>query len=179
MDPLIRKLSDDDPNALRLLFEAHYGRVCAVIRRFTGSEEHAEDLAQQVFVRLWQKRHQLHIEGPAGAYLHRMAINEALAWLRSRKNQPAEQLPLHVSETLEVQDDPASTLLQEELNELILAAIEALPPRCREVFLLSRYEQLTYPEIAQALGISVKTVENQMGKALRLLRERLAPYLSR
>lgn len=177
MDDLAKRLQADDQTVLKELFEAHYAHVCATIQRFTGSEEHAEDLAQQVFVRLWQKRHQLHIEGPVGAYLHRMAINEALAWLRSRKNQPAEQLPLHVSETLEVQDDPASTLLQEELNELILAAIEALPPRCREVFLLSRYEQLTYPEIAQALGISVKTVENQMGKALRLLREQLKPYL--
>lgn len=178
MDEITKRLQADDPTALKELFEAHYSHVCAAIHRFTAARSVSEDLAQQVFIRFWQKRHQITINSSPGAYLQRMAINEALAWLRSKKNQQPDPLPAHLPHNDEhLAPDPAELLIQQELHEQVLNAIQLLPPRCQEVFMLSRFEQLSYQEIADKLNISIKTVENQMGKALRLLRERMKGYL--
>lgn len=178
MDDLTKRLQADDQTALKELFEAHYSHVCAAIHRYTAARSVAEDLAQQVFIRFWQKRHQITINSSPGAYLQRMAINEALAWLRSKKNQQPDPLPTHLpDDQQQLVPDPGEQLMQQELHEQILAAIGSLPPRCQEVFVLSRYEQLSYQEIADKLDISIKTVENQMGKALRLMREKMEPYL--
>ena len=178
VDDLTKRLQADDQTALKELFEAHYTHVCAAIHRFTTARSVTEDLAQQVFIRFWQKRHQITINSSPGAYLQRMAINEALAWLRSKKNLQPDPLPAHLpDDDRHLAPDPEEQLLQQELHEQVLHAIQSLPPRCREVFVLSRFEQLSYREIADKLGISIKTVENQMGKALRLMRERMQGYL--
>ncbi len=162
--------------ALKELFEAHYKDVCAAIHRFVGERGMTEDLAQQVFIRFWEKRHQIEISTSPGAYLHRMAVNEALAWLRSKKNlQPEEITP---ATPLNPAADGEDVFLQNELSEQINTAIGMLPPRCRAVFQLSRFEELSYQEIAERMDISVKTVEHQMGKALRVLREHLKCYLN-
>jgi RNA polymerase sigma-70 factor (ECF subfamily) len=165
----------NDKTELKVLFEAHYPAVCAAIQRFTGERGVTEDLAQQVFIRFWEKREQIQITTSPGAYLHRMAINEALAWLRSKKNkQPDELTP---ATPLNPVADGEESFLHNELQEQIHRAIDSLPPRCRAVFQLSRFEEMSYQEIADQLEISIKTVEHQMGKALRVLRERLQPYL--
>ena len=173
---LTTRLQTDDKTALKELFEAHYKAVCAAIHRFVGERSMTEDLAQQVFIRLWEKRHQIEITSSPGAYLHRMAVNEALAWLRSKKNQQAEEVTPTTPFTPEA--DGEDVLLHNELQQQIHQAIDTLPPRCRAVFQLSRFEELSYQEIATQMDISVKTVEHQMGKALRVLRERLGPYLN-
>lgn len=172
---LTARLRTDDPAALRELFEAHYRPVCAAIHRLTGERGVTEDLAQQVFIRFWEKRAQIEITTSPGAYLHRMAVNEALAWLRSKKNQPPEEITAQTHFAPVAGSD--DVFLQAELREHILKAVDTLPPRCREVFQLSRFEELSYQEIADRMDISVKTVEHQVGKALRVLREQLKNYL--
>jgi RNA polymerase sigma-70 factor (ECF subfamily) len=172
---LTTRLKTDDKTVLKELFDAHYPSVCAAINRFTATRSVTEDLAQQVFIRFWEKRHQITVTISPGAYLHRMAVNEALAWLRSKKNrQPEEITP---ATPFVPQAGVEDGYLHEELQQQILEAVETLPPRCRAVFQLSRFEEMTYQEIAAGMGISVKTVEHQMGKALRVLRERLQFYL--
>lgn len=176
MDNLTTRLQTDDKAVLKELFEAHYTAVCAAVHRFVGERGVTEDLAQQVFIRFWEKRHQIEITTSPGAYLHRMAVNEALAWLRSKKNQLPEEITPATPFMPEA--DGEKVLLQNELQEQIHKAIDRLPPRCRAVFQLSRFEEKSYQEIADAMEISVKTVEHQMGKALRVLREQLKPYLN-
>ncbi len=171
----MNRIRTDDKTVLKELFDAHYSSVCAAINRFTGTRGVTEDLAQQVFIRFWEKRHQLTITTSAGAYLHRMAINEALAWLRSKKNRPAEEIT--AGTPFKPEQDVEKGYLQQELEQQIVAAVATLPPRCRTVFQLSRFEEMSYKEIATEMEISVKTVEHQMGKALRVLRERLKWYL--
>jgi RNA polymerase sigma-70 factor, ECF subfamily len=167
---LTTRIRSDDKAALKELFEAHYRDVCAAIHRFVGERGMTEDLAQQVFIRFWEKRHQIEINTSSGAYLHRMAVNEALAWLRSKKNrQPDEITP---TTPFQPSADGEEVFLQNELNDQIHAAIDTLPPRCRAVFQLSRFEDLSYQEIADRMEISVKTVEHQMGKAIEILPER-------
>ncbi len=170
------RLRTDDKAALRELFEAHYAAVCATIYRFVGARSSTEDLAQQVFIRFWEKRHQIQITSSPGAYLHRMAVNEALAWMRSKKNQQPDEISPATPFKPEV--DGEKIYLQSELQEQVHRAIDSLPPRCRRVFQLSRFEEKSYQEIAEVMEISVKTVEHQMGKALAILREKLKPYLS-
>jgi RNA polymerase sigma-70 factor (ECF subfamily) len=168
-------LKTDDKTALKQLFDAHYPAVCGAIHRLVGERGVTEDLAQQVFIRFWEKRHQITISTSPGAYLHRMAVNEALAWLRSRKNQQPEEVTPNTPFSPEASVE--ENFLHGELQEHIKRAIEALPPRCRTVFQLSRFEEMSYQEIADQMDISIKTVEHQMGKALRVLRERLKFYL--
>lgn len=174
-DQLLERLRQDDRTALRELFHQQYLAVCGAIRRLIPDQGLAEDLAQEVFIRFWEKRHQLHITSSLPGYLRRMAINEALAHLR-RKKYYIEELTPQISGGEAA--DGEHHLLHSELEDQIRTAIDQLPPRCRLVFQLSRFEELTYQEIADQMEISIKTVENQMGKALRVLREQLGPYLS-
>ncbi|MDZ4681989.1 MAG: RNA polymerase sigma-70 factor [Saprospiraceae bacterium] len=175
-DDLLRRFKQGDSTALKVLFQQHYGLVCRTISRFISDHVLVEDLSQEVFVRFWEKRGQIEITTSVPAYLRRMAINEGLAWLR--RNQRFDQVELTPqTPSAGFSADGEALFLHNELNLSIHQAIDGLPPKCRAVFQLSRFEELTYPEIARQMGISVKTVENQMGKALKILRERLKGYL--
>jgi RNA polymerase sigma-70 factor (ECF subfamily) len=173
---LTTRLQTNDKKVLKELFEAHYRQVCGAIHRLVGERGVTEDLAQQVFIRFWEKRDTINITTSPGAYLHRMAINEALGWLRSKKNKPYEEIS--ATTPFEEVRDAEQNYLHDELEDKVRKAVDTLPPRCRAVFQLSRFEEKSYQEIADELEISKKTVEHQMGKALRVLRELLGPYLS-
>lgn len=161
--------------ALKQLFDDHYEMVCQSIYRFVPDTSTAEDLAQEVFLRFWEKRHKIQINSSVGAYIRRMAINEGLGYLR--RNKRWEQTAFEPGDEPGVDDSAEEQFLHQEMQANVTAAINQLPPKCRMVFQLSRYEELTYREIADQMEISVKTVENQMGKALRVLRGKLQQYL--
>jgi RNA polymerase sigma-70 factor (ECF subfamily) len=175
-DDILTQLRTGDRLALQTIFQQQYGMVCSVIYRLIKDNNTAEDLAQEVFVRFWEKREQIQITSSLPAYLRRMAINEALGYLRRNKHLHDEEITPQYTDN-QTSGDAEIQYLQSELEQNVRAAINTLPPKCRTVFQLSRFEELTYQEIADQLGISIKTVENQMGKALRLLRERLKGYL--
>lgn len=169
---ILNRLQSGHQGALRELFESQYLPVCHSIRRLVRDPATVEDLAQEVFIRFWEKRSRIRVTSNLPAYLRRMAVNEALAHLRRRRHFEEEsEIPPGEGASAE------ESYLHLELEDNIRAAIDELPPRCRTVFQLSRFEELTYNEIADQMGISVKTVENQMGKALKYLRDRLRPYL--
>ena len=173
---VLTRLKSDDKTVLRQIFDTYYVPVCKAIQRFVRDKSTVEDIAQDVFIKLWEKRQQLNITSSLGAYLRRMAINEAISFLRRNKHFETEDTIDHA-----YAGSPSTgedQMLQSELEQNITNAINNLPPRCRAVFQLSRFEELSYKEIAAKMDISVKTVENQMGKALRVLRARLKGYLS-
>jgi RNA polymerase sigma-70 factor, ECF subfamily len=174
---LFSRLKADDRHALQEIFEQNYGKVCGAMQRLIKDQTVIEDLAQEVFVRFWQKRHQIEIATSLEAYLRRMAVNEALAHLRSRKVF-TEEIDDHAHQIRSSSSgDGEARVIGQEMEKNIRAAIDELPPKCRAVFQLSRFEELSYQEIADRLDISIKTVENQMGKALKTLRESLQQYL--
>ena len=176
LEHIITRLLADDDSVMKELFQKHYPSTCAAIFKFIKDKNLVEDLAQNVYIRFWEKRHQLNITTSVGAYLNRMAINEALGHIRKYKKIQIEEItPLT---PFGITENAAQQLLHNELKDQITAAINTLPPKCQLVFKLSRFEELTYKEIAAKLGISVKTVENQMGKALRVLREKMQTYLN-
>ncbi len=172
---LLHRLRTDDKGALQEIFQDNYQKVCGAIFRLIKDSVIVEDLAQEVFFRFWQKRHQIEINSSLDAYLRRMAVNEGLAYLRSRKyfTEEIEPHSAQISDLSTAED----SYLHSELEQNIRSAIDGLPPKCRMVFQLSRYEEMSYQEIANQMGISIKTVENQMGKALKILRQELHGYL--
>ncbi len=169
---LLKALRAGDKSVLQTLFNNHYKEVCRTIYRFVSDQAQAEDLAQEVFIRLWQKKDTLDINTSFGAYLHRMAINEALSFLRKTKRQAGkiEEIGGNPIPSAYEETDGEEILIQKELKDQVSSAIDGLPPRCKAIFQLSRFEQLTYREISEKLDISIKTVEHQMGKALKTLR---------
>jgi RNA polymerase sigma-70 factor (ECF subfamily) len=174
-EDILTRLKRDDRTALKDLFQHQYPLVCQAIWRFVPDRARAEDLAQEVFLRFWEKRAQIEVNSSLPAYLRRMAINEALGYLRRHKHY--EEAAFEPQHETGMGSSAEEHYLHGELEERIKQVIDTLPPKCRAVFQLSRFEELTYNEIANQMGISVKTVENQMGKALKLMRERLLPYL--
>ena len=169
-----QKLRDNPAEAIDQLFREHYRFLCLAVYRIIPDRDTAEDLVQDVFVELWRKHRQLTVQQSMRAYLKRSAVNKALNYIRDRKihlvDTPLNPIPA-------LQPPVVQQLAAEELQQYIDAAIDRLPERCRLVFVLSRFEEMSYKEISDKLGISVKTVENQVSKALRLLRDQLGPYL--
>jgi RNA polymerase sigma-70 factor (ECF subfamily) len=169
-------LQSGDENAFKAIFHKFYVPVCKAVHRIIRDKGIVEDLAQDIFVRLWERREQINITTTLGAYLHRMAVNEALTYIRRQKKFQTTD----IAETDFKANDHNSieVMAGKELKANISAAISQLPPRCQAIFKLSRYEQMTYKQIGEQLDISVKTVENQMGKALKILRGLLQNYLT-
>jgi len=172
---LLTKLKSDDADALKNIFYSYHSPVYQTIMRIVQETNTAEDLAQEVFVRFWEKRHQIEVQGELGPYLRRMAINEALGYLRKNKKYNVED----INEQFELAGGSNSESLQAqgELQEAVDEAMNKLPPKCRTVFSLSRFDGLSYKEIGTQMNISIKTVENQMGKALKVMRDLLKDYL--
>jgi len=173
---ILTRLKANDQTALKELFDVYYLSVCHCIHRIIREKQTVEDLAQNVFIKVWQKRQQINITYSFKAYLQRMGINEALGYLRKLKNKEKEEITTVIMKGL-VSPSVEETYLKNELELKIEKAIKNLPPKCRMVFQLSRYEGLSYKEIAEKMEISVKTVENQIGKSLCVLRKQMEMYL--
>jgi RNA polymerase sigma-70 factor (ECF subfamily) len=135
----------------------------------------AEEVVQEVMLELWRRRESLVVEDSLRAYLYRSTRNRALNHLRHERVERLGEP--HAAGSAAVGPEAPARLVEEEIDVALREAVGSLPERCREVFELSRVHGLRYAEIASALGISVKTVEAQMGKALRTLRSRLAAWL--
>ncbi len=157
------------------MFRLYYPLVCSAITKILPDIHTAEDLAQDVFFEVWKKRGQLLINTSLGAYLRRAAINKTLNYIRDKKIRWDDEEKLGGMES----KSPSATEMMHghDLQKAIDAAIDSLPERCRLVFTLSRFEEMTYQEIADSLGISIKTVENQMTKALKMLKDDIGPFL--
>lgn len=171
-------LSTDDEadrELLERLFRTHYRELVGFASRYVESSSVAEDAVQDVFLALWRNRNAMRDSSGIRAYLYRSTYHRCLNALRHYRIE-RELSPAATGESHEI---PADTrLIGEETAAAIRMAIDRLPERSRLMFRLSREEGLTYAEIARVTGVSVKTVETQMGRALRSLRERLAPFRS-
>ena len=140
--------------------------------RFMDSGEDAEEVVQEVFVKFWEKCDTLSPDSSIKSYLYRSVHNFCLNAIKHEKVKDSYRQ--YMVQSMESSSENVfESENQDKLRERIIGAIDNLPPRCSEIFKLSRFEGLKYQEIADHLGISVKTVEVQMGKALKVLRETL------
>jgi RNA polymerase sigma-70 factor, ECF subfamily len=168
-------LRQGDESVFDAVFRRYYEPLCRYACRMLGGDmAEAEDLVQQSFVKLWDRRSELQLQLSVKAYLYRAVHNASLNRLRHEKIKVKYQTIK--SRQLDQQHETQDTHSR-ELLERLRDALQTLPPQCRQIFELSRFDELKYREIAEQLDISIKTVETQMGKALRLMRTQLADYL--
>jgi RNA polymerase sigma-70 factor, ECF subfamily len=160
--------------AFEAVFRAHYAVLCNYANTFLNDRDDAEEIVQTVFLACWEKRLLSDVHTSAKAYLFSMVRNACLNILTRKKmiqkyaaENPAKEEPA----------DEMHPVESDELAQRIAAAVQKLPEQCRVIFTMSRVEELKYAEIASSLNLSLKTVENQIGKALRIMREQLRDYL--
>lgn len=157
-------------------FRANYAGLYRFARRLLRSAVMAEDVLQDVFLYVWERHEIIDEATPTSAYLYRAVHNAAVNRLRHQRIE--HRFAEREARVAVTSAAPPEAVDQEALARAVYEAIEALPERCRLIFTLSRQEDLTYQEIAETLGLSVKTVEAQMSRAFRLLRESLEIFLS-
>ena len=176
VDQLITTLRAGDIAAFEMLFSTYYQSLCNYAYTFVRDREEAEEVVQSAFTNVWEKRDSLSIHTGVKPYLYAMVRNACLNQLKHEKiKQQHAAMEIAVGER--ASESVSRTVEASELETRILEAMSKLPEQCRLVFKLSRFEDLKYAEIADQLNISIKTVENQMGKALRVMREQLKDYL--
>ena len=174
---VISLLKEGSPKAFEWLFKAHFESLHAYAYTFLKDDEMAEEIVQNVFCRIWEKRNQLKTDGSLKSYLYRAVHNESLNYLKHQKVKASFGVYYAGQLQHDEEEQASGKIITAELQQRIEAAMNALPQQCRIIFQLSRFEQLKYQQIADHLGLAVKTVENQMGKALRIMRQKLAEFL--
>ncbi len=158
------------------LFRANYGSLCSYANKFLEDVDASEEVVQEMFYKLWTNRDSLSITSSIKSYLFRAVRNSCLNVIKHvdiREEYKAYNEQDIKNKENSFEEEIVATELEQRINE----AIDKLPVERRRVFIMSRYDGLKYKEIAEKQGISIKTVENQMGKALKFLREELADYM--
>ncbi|MBN1339811.1 MAG: RNA polymerase sigma-70 factor [Bacteroidales bacterium] len=164
-----------DKDAFEKLFKGHFLHLCNFAVGYTGDMEACREIVQEVFLNLWQNRENIDPEKPVKSYLFTSVKNRCLNHIRDNKKFRSSLLDLDVLENDSAEAGDAFPAL--ELQDQIRKALDKLPEKCREVFELNRVSGMKYKEVSEKLGISVKTVEAQISKALRILREELKDYM--
>jgi RNA polymerase sigma-70 factor (ECF subfamily) len=165
--------SENQEAYFEALFHTYYKQLCRFSFRILHDKDKAEDVVQICFINFWEKRESISIQASFKAYLFRSVYNRSINEYTRSKKIINEEIAVLNETSGSVSDDPILLMQAQEVQKKIDQAIATMPDGCRTVFMLSREDQLSYKEIAEMLQISVKTVENQMGKALRIMREHL------
>jgi RNA polymerase sigma-70 factor (ECF subfamily) len=171
----LRKIQKGDIASFEALFHHYYNSLCGYSTSLVGMKEVAEEVVQDVFFNIWKNRETLRIRQSIQSYLYRAAYNNSMMYLRKMRRE-------HFMEDLSRPEpsvdapDPSQIIQLDEVSNLISQTLESLPERCSEIFRMNRQEGLKYREIAQKLSISEKTVEANMGKALKALRNSMERY---
>ncbi|MFO7575788.1 MAG: RNA polymerase sigma-70 factor [Bacteroidales bacterium] len=171
-DEIAGRIRMGDIKAFESLFRSSYSSLVRYSASVVKDQDTAEEIVQDLFYRLWKEREKLKINSSLNGYLFRSTYNRSLRWIEHMK-----VVKKYESDTLITDQESPPTPLQQlqlgELQESIARTLERLPERCGEIFFLNRFEGLRYREIADKLSISVKTVEANMGKALKEFRKTL------
>ncbi len=175
-EQLLQLLQTDEAKAIEIIFKTYHSTLCISAYRLLKSKDAAKDVVQEVFMRFWKKRETIKINTSLKAYLRRAVVNTALNHLQKNRRHPTDDLD-KLPEISSNKNSAQDNLQAAELKSDIQNAIATLPKKCRMVFMLSRYEQMTYKQIAESLQISVNTVENHISKALKIMKGELKGYL--
>ncbi len=173
---LVRKVLSGDVPAFQVLFNRYSKQLLDFAFSYLRDTQECEDIVQDVFVSIWNKRRALNPELSIKAYLYKSVLNRALQSVRHKNVVRSSMEITNPSE--EYDRTPYDDLSEKEIDSAIHCAIGELPEKCREIFSLNRFDGLTYAEIAEILDISLNTVKTQMGRALKFLRKRLSHFLS-
>lgn len=172
---LVIRLIDGDEDAFCELYAAYKNRLLYFAMKFVKSREFAEDIFQDAFTVVWQSRRFINPDASFSSYLYTIVRNRILNQMRDMSNE--DQLKEHIlSQAVDATNDTKSEILLNDLKEIIGRALEQLTPRQREVFKMSRDLQMSHKEIADALGVSVNTVQEHISVSLKVIRSYLTKY---
>ncbi|NQU51116.1 MAG: RNA polymerase sigma-70 factor [Bacteroidetes bacterium] len=173
---LIQGLKTKNKVVFDFVFQYYYSGLCAYAEKIVDDSNASEDIVQDLFFTLWIKHAQLQISSSLKNYLFTSVKNRSLDYLKKEKKKTQ-----HVGSNIHLQTSAENLstfwFAESELETLIEKSLDKLPPRCREIFKLSRFEGLKNQDISEQLGISKRTVELQISNALKFLRKDLSPYL--
>lgn len=177
----VQRMRAGEEAAFERIFRAYFDRLQAYVERYVREPEVAEEVVANVFVRLWEQRAELHVRESLKSYLYAAVRNQSLMWLehenvvrRTRQTGEQEQRSPGMGQQPAAADEQVQA---SELAAALEAAIDRMPPRVRDAYVLSRQHGLTYAQVAEEMGISAKTVEIHLGRALKMLREELATFV--
>jgi RNA polymerase sigma-70 factor (ECF subfamily) len=168
----LRSHKEITEQSFELVFRANYQLLCNYAYTFVQDRDEAEEIVQSVFLTFWEKRQSVQVQQSEKAYLLSMVRNASLNAVKH------EKVKLKYGKNTMTKEEPSAAMtFSDELEQRITLGLNRLPEQCRLVFQMSRMEDMKHKDIAGQLNISVKTVENQIGKAMRLMREHLREYL--
>jgi RNA polymerase sigma-70 factor (ECF subfamily) len=169
---IIRRIRQGDIEQFESLFRSSYVSLVRYAKTLIKDHDTAEEIVQDLFFRLWQDKEKLNIESSLNGYLFRSVHNKCLHFIEHNRvvDRYAEEMSYRQPEK---QESPSDILQYRELQARVAKILERLPERCGQIFYLSRFEGLKYSEIAEKLSVSVKTVESNMGRALKEFRKEL------
>jgi RNA polymerase sigma-70 factor, ECF subfamily len=171
---IIAEIHQGNPDTFRWVFNAYYEKLCQYAFTILKDMDEAEDIVQAMFIKIWEQRKNLEVKQSMQSYLFKSVYHKCINLIEHRGiKQKYQEHGKHVMKN-EVQWPET---FPHELEDNIKSVINKLPPQCRTIFMMSRYEELRYAEIAAKLNISVNTIENQISKALKILREELKDVL--
>ncbi|VAW24579.1 hypothetical protein MNBD_BACTEROID01-1170 [hydrothermal vent metagenome] len=180
---LVISFRNGNQKAFELIFKAYYKRLCSYAITFLHQKETTEDLVKDMFLRMWEKRGEFNITTSLSGYLFKSTRNACLNYLSREKEKnrlisdnEINLANLHVDQH-SGHDYPVANLIEQELEVKIRGEVDKLPQQCKEIFKLSRFEDLSHRQIAKQLNISENTVKVQIYRALSKLRVALKPYL--
>jgi RNA polymerase sigma-70 factor (ECF subfamily) len=165
-----------DERAFEEVFKKYFKDLHSYACSIVKDEGVAEGIVQNVFLKIWERGENLNFQNAPAPYLYRSVHNESLNHLKHRKVRNAYD-SYAMKQQVYDKSSASSKIQLSELQQKISVALNDLPQQCRTIFQMSRFREMKYQEIADELGLSVKTVEAQMGKALKVMRKKLADYL--
>jgi RNA polymerase sigma-70 factor (ECF subfamily) len=169
---LVKKIREGDKAAFERLFHKYYARLCVFSNSYVKSIDTSRDVVQDVYIKIWDNRENFFITQSLKAYLYQAVRNQSLNYLEKNSQQLRLQESLIKKRELE-SSEIEKELNTEELTEKIWKLVDELPERRRTIFILYRKHGLSYKEIGEVMDIKRKTVENQMGRSLKFIRDQL------
>jgi RNA polymerase sigma-70 factor (ECF subfamily) len=173
---ILSRIKQGDKSAFSFIFNLYYADLVNFAFNFTKDRDTSEEIVQDIFVRFWENRHSLTINSSLKSFLLRSVQNRCIDWIRHLDIQDRYRSAILINPLL-TENDTDNYILYSELHSALEQALDLLPEEITKTFRMNRYDGLTYQEIADKLGISIRSVEVRIGKALQLLREKLKDYL--
>ena len=166
---IIQDIREGKEDPFRELFNTYYEGLCQYAFTILRDMDEAEDIVQAMFIKIWEKRQSLTITHTIKSYLYKAIYHQCINQFEHRAvREKYQELSLIENSGIQLPE-----VFPNELEDRIVTAINSLPKQCRTIFMMSRYQEMKYSEIAKALELSVNTIENQISKALRILRMQL------
>ncbi len=182
---IIESLRKGDEHAFELLFKMYFKKLCVYANNYLYNKEESENIVKDAFVKIWERRSDLLVDSSLSGYLYTTVRNHAINHLQRERRKRA--FLRNANEDFEqeyeafyscIEEYPVANLILQDINDRIRKVVNTLPPQCREVFILSRFEMLSHEEISEKTGITVATIKTQIVRALAKLRVELAEYLA-